>query len=170
MDSDYFRTFARYNRWANRRLFAAVAQLGADEYFKQRQAFFKSIHGTLNHLLVTDRLWLGRIVEGQAPPLKLDQILYGDFVALRVAREAEDERMVTGIDSLKPERFREPLDYRSVTGERYIQPLYLVLAHVFNHQTHHRGQAHDQLSQTPVAPPDLDLAYFLREVGSTARG
>ena len=163
MDRDYFRTLARYNRWANQRLYAAVAKLKTEEYFKQRPAFFHSIHGTLNHILVGDRLWFGRILEGQAPPLKLNQILYGDLVALRVAREAEDGRIVTALDSMDRERFRQTLEYRNVAGERHVQPMNLVLGHVFNHQTHHRGQVHDQLSQTSVEPPELDLILFIRE-------
>jgi uncharacterized damage-inducible protein DinB len=163
MDQAYFRMFARYNHWANARLYAAAGKLPAEEYLKQRPAFFKSIHGTLNHLLVADRIWLGRILEGQAPPLKLDQILYGDFVALEVARRAEDQRFVHAIESMAPDRFRSTFEYRNTRGERFVQPMREVLAHVFNHQTHHRGQVHDQLSQTSVPPPELDLIYFLRE-------
>ena len=165
MTRDYFSTLARYNRWANRRLYAAVAQLKTDEYFRQRPAFFKSIHGTLNHLLVCDRIWFGRILDGQGPLLKLDQILYGDLVALRVAREAEDERIITGVSGMDPARFGQNIEYRNTSGQRFNQALDLVLGHVFNHQTHHRGQAHDQLSQTNVAPPPLDLIMFMREGG-----
>lgn len=163
MDRRYFQTLARYNRWANARLFGAAARLPADEYLRHRPAFFGSIHATLNHILVADRLWLGRIVEGQAPPLKLDQILYGDFVGLEVARRAEDERLVHAIGALAESRIAAPFEYLSVAGTRHVQPMWQVLAHVFNHQTHHRGQVHDQLSQTVVPPPELDLIYFLRE-------
>ena len=163
MDQAYFRMFARYNRCANARLYGAAGRLPAEEYLKQRPAFFKSIHGTLNHLLVADRIWFGRILDGQAPPLKLDQMLYGDFIALEVARRAEDQRIVHAIEGMRPDRFTQPLDYRNTRGERFVQPLREVLAHVFNHQTHHRGQVHDQLSQTAVPPPELDLIFFLRE-------
>jgi len=163
MNRRYFLTLARYNRWANARLYGAVGRLPAEEYLRRRPAFFGSIHGTLNHILVTDRLWLGRIVDGQAPPLKLDQILYGDFVALEVARRAEDGRLVQTIEAMAEDRFAAPFEYVTVAGTRQVQPLWQVLAHVFNHQTHHRGQVHDQLSQTAVAPPELDLVYYLRE-------
>ena len=124
-------------------------------------AFFGSIHATLNHLLVGDRLWLGRM-EGRVEKLALNQILYGDFVALRVARVAEDERLIRVVDGLDAAGLEQPLDYLTTGGDRRRVPMRLVLGHLFNHQTHHRGQAHGLLSQTSVPPPGLDLIDFLR--------
>jgi uncharacterized damage-inducible protein DinB len=112
--------------------------------------------------MVADRIWLGRI-EGRPEKLALSQILYGDFTALQVARVAEDDRLIRVIDGLDPTRLDRPLDYLSTTGERFRTPLRIVLGHLFNHQTHHRGQVHGLISQTPVPPPELDLIYFLRE-------
>lgn len=165
MDAAHFRTFARYNQWANRRLYAACARLPEAEYAKPRQCFFGSIHNTLNHLLVGDRIWLGRF-EGKDAGIKaLDQILYDDFAALRAAREAEDARIIAIVDRLADGALGAMLAYRNMKGEPYETRLDWVLAHLFNHQTHHRGQAHDMLSQTPVAPPPLDLIFYLREAG-----
>ncbi|HTZ80994.1 MAG TPA: DinB family protein [Stellaceae bacterium] len=161
MRDPYCATFARYNAWANQRLYDACARLSEHEYMERRQSFFGSIHATLNHLLVGDRLWLGRI-EGKVEKLALNQILYGDFIALRVARVAEDERLIRVVDDLDPATLDHPLDYLSTAGERRRVPLRLVLGHLFNHQTHHRGQVHGLLSQTSVAPPELDLIAFLR--------
>src|SRR5688572_17195867 len=97
---DYFRTLARYNQWANRTLFAAVSQLPEAEYMKPRQAFFGSIHGTLNHNLVGDRVWMSRLTGHDSGIKALDQMLYGDFAGLRVAREAEDAQIINVIDAM----------------------------------------------------------------------
>ncbi len=160
---DYFRTLARYNQWANRRLYAACAQLTEAEYMKPRAAFFGSLHGTLNHVLVADRLWIGRIT-GHDPGIRaLDQILYGDFAGLRVAREAEDAQIINVIEAMDEPTLNSTLRYKNMAGESQATPMRFVLAHFFNHQTHHRGQAHGLLSQTGVAPPPLDLIYYVRE-------
>jgi len=153
---------AEYNRWANRRLYQACAEAGDAEILARRPAFFGSILGTFNHILVADRLWFarfeGRREEGIAA---LDQILFDRFADLRQAREAFDDRIIAAIGELDGDPGRL-FSYLSIKGEPSCQPLNLVLGHVFNHQTHHRGQVHGMLSQTAVAPPSLDLAYFLR--------
>lgn len=162
MSDRYYSTFARYNAWANTRLYAACGKLPEGEYLKPRASFFGSIHATLNHLMVGDRIWLGRI-EGRPEKLALNQILYGDFTALQVARVAEDDRLIRVVEGIDPARLDQPLDYLNIRGERLRTPLRIVLGHLFNHQTHHRGQVHGLLSQTPVPPPELDLIQFARE-------
>jgi uncharacterized damage-inducible protein DinB len=160
---DHFMLLAAYNRWANTRLYAAVAGLDDAAYRLDRKGFFGSIHGTLNHIMVGDRAWLGRIEGYGDTPAGLDAILYDDFAALRAAREAEDERLVRVIDGLNEGAIAAPLSYRNYRGETCSEPLWQVLDHVFNHQTHHRGQAHDMLNQAGIEPPELDLIYFVRE-------
>src|ERR1700680_470585 len=161
MPDRYYSTFARYNAWANKRLYQACAMLAESEYLKPRASFFGSIHATLNHLMVADRISLGRI-EARPEKLALNQMLYGDFTALHVARGAEDERLIRVVEGLDPARLDQPLDYLNTKGERFRTPLRIVLGHLFNHQTHHRGQVHGLLSQTTVPPPELDLIYFAR--------
>lgn len=156
---------ARYNAWANHRLFDACAALPEADYLAERPAFFGSLHGTLSHLLVVDRLWFARIVGAAPPHRSLDELPYGDFLGLRVAREAEDAQIVEYIDGWAEADFDRPVTYTTVAGERHTDRLSDLLSHVFNHATHHRGQAHDQLSQTEAAPPPLDLIYYLREIG-----
>jgi uncharacterized damage-inducible protein DinB len=168
MADRYFLTLAHYNAWANERLYDACAQLPEAEYMKPRAAFFGSIHGTLNHLLVGDRVWLARIEHKPRVKVTLDQILYGDLVALRVARQAEDEHLVNVVDGLSVRSLDQPLAYANMAGERHRTPLRLVLGHLFNHQTHHRGQVHGLLSQTGVAPPSLDLILYLREAAAAS--
>lgn len=123
-DPAYFRLLAGYNRWANRQLYDAVAKLPPEAYFQKRPAFFKSIHGGLNHLLVTDRIWLGRIA-GQPTAYKLDQILYDDFKSLRTAREAEDERLLGIAHGIDANRLAGKLVYANMRGDPFETPMTL---------------------------------------------
>ena len=161
----HYVTFAGYNAWANRRLYAAAARLGEADYRADRGAFFKSMHGTLNHLLATDRIWMKRFTgEGDAPE-RLDAILHDDFAGLRAAREAEDQRIVAWIDSLDEARLAGVIRYRRVsTPDEFVQELMPALDHWFNHQTHHRGQAHTILTGLGQEAPELDLLFYQREV------
>jgi uncharacterized damage-inducible protein DinB len=153
----YFRQLAQYNAWANWRVYEACAQLSDAERKAARPCFFGSIHQTLNHILVGDRLWLSRLTAGASGITSLDQELYGDFAELRAARIREDERLIGILDRYEEVEMAGFLSYRSMEGEAKRVPLVQVLGHVFNHQTHHRGQVHALLSGTPVAPPSLDL-------------
>jgi uncharacterized damage-inducible protein DinB len=163
----HLRRMARYNHWANARLYAACAELPAAEYHKPRPAFFGSIHGTLNHLIVADRLWLARIVGDPPPPWRLDDQPFADLPSLHEARRAEDARMVDILADAEEADLARDVVYRMVSLPQVEMrtPWYLCWLHAFNHQTHHRGQAHDQLSQTTVTPPPLDLILYLRETG-----
>ncbi len=163
--ADYFRTLARYNNWANRRLFDACASLKAAEYRKARPVFFGSIHGTLNHLLVGDRIWLGRLEGVPSGITALNQTLYNDFTNLRTAREAEDARITAFTARLTDADLLGVLRYRTMAlpQSEMATPLNLVLGHLFNHQIHHRGHAHSLLSQTDIPPPSLDLIFYLRD-------
>jgi uncharacterized damage-inducible protein DinB len=155
--------FGHYNAWANSRLYEAVAQLSTEQYRADRGAFFKSVHGTLNHLLVTDRIWMRRFTgEGEAPD-RLDAILFEAFEGLRAARETEDRRIVGFVDGLDDGRIAGTIRYRRVfSPEEFEQQLAPALAHWFNHQTHHRGQVHALLTGLVGKAPELDLLYFQR--------
>ncbi len=163
MTPDYFRRLARYNEWANRRLYAACGALAADDYLAARPSFFGSLHRTLNHILVGDRVWLGRFESQPSGIARLDQLLFEDFAGLRAAREAEDGRILAYAGRPTAGDLAANLVYSNMAGEERETPLPWALAHFFNHQTHHRGQAHGLLSATTVAPPSLDLIYFLSE-------
>jgi uncharacterized damage-inducible protein DinB len=163
MNSSYFRRFARYNAWANRRLYEVCAALSREDYRARRPSFFGSIHATLNHILVGDRVWMGRFEGVPSGIERLDQILYDELADLTPARETEDARILGFVGGLGEDAFAGTLRYRNMAGEPQETPLGWTLAHFFNHQTHHRGQVHGMLSGTPVAPPSLDLIYFLRQ-------
>ena len=164
----HLRRLARYNSWANRRIYDACAQLSEAEYQKARPAFFGSLHGTLCHLLVTDWEWIAR-VEGSLPPrLPLDHRPFATLGELRSAREAYDAHIIEVVDGLDEAAAAADVVYRRVTQPQDVMstPRHLCLLHMFNHETHHRGQAHDQLTQTEVPPPSLDLLFYLREPGT----
>jgi uncharacterized damage-inducible protein DinB len=161
---DYVRMMAGYNAWANRRLFAGCAKLVEANYKMDRGAAFKSLHGTLNHLLLTDRIWAARFDGRPAPSWALDAILFDDFAALRVAREVEDDKLVFFTDRLGEEDMAKDFRWtRKADGMVVAQPLWAALSHLFNHQTHHRGQAHALLSAAGTEAPPLDLAVFQTE-------
>ena len=162
MMHDHFRMMARYNRWANARLYDAAATMGAD-YAKDAGAFFGSMHGTLSHILVADRIWLRRLT-GEGPEHRaLDERPHDDLAALRAAREAEDERIVAFVGELDADALSGTFTYVPITNpEPITQARAPVLAHVFNHQTHHRGQAHTILTSLGHDAPALDVIYFQR--------
>jgi uncharacterized damage-inducible protein DinB len=166
MMHEHLRRMARYNAWANRRLYAACAQLSEGEYHKARPAFFGSIHGTLNHLLIGDWVWLARIEGKPNPQVRLDDRPYASLAELKEARAAEDARMIALVDGYAEADLPRPVRYRLITvPDEVTTPLHVCWLNLFNHQTHHRGQAHDQLAQTDVPPPPLDLIFYLRETG-----
>ena len=159
----HFRMFGHYNGWANRLLFDAAATLDDEAYRADRGAFFKSVHGTLNHLLATDRIWMRRFTgEGDAPD-RLDAILFQDFTDLRVARQDEDRRITSYVDNLTEDRIEGTIKYRRVSSpEQFEQRLAPALAHWFNHQTHHRGQVHTLLTGLTGSAPEFDLLFYQR--------
>jgi uncharacterized damage-inducible protein DinB len=163
------RMFAHYNAWANARLYDAAARLSVEQYRADRGAFFKSVHGTLNHLLATDRIWMRRFTgQGDAPD-RLDAILCEQFDDLRRAREAEDARIVAYADGLDEQRIAGTIKYRRVSSpEEFEQQLAPALAHWFNHQTHHRGQVHALLTALTGDAPELDLLFFQRTAPKSA--
>lgn len=165
----HFRTMADYNRWANSRLYAAAAALPDASYRQQAGAFFGSLHGTLNHLLVGDRIWMRRLTGTGEAPTRLDAILFERLEELRAARASEDERMCNYVSGLSASDLDESFAYATTSGQPYRQHRWEVLAHLFNHQTHHRGQAHAILTRLGVAePPPLDLLIMQRQRSASA--
>lgn len=163
-----YRMFAGYNAWCNERLYDAAALLSDADYRVDRGVFFKSLHGTLNHLLVGDRIWMCRFTgQGDVPP-SLDAILYDEFAQLRAARRIEDRRISSYIAALREDDLAKAMRYRTVVNPQDIeQTLAPALDHFFNHQTHHRGQAHALLSAATGndRTPSFDLIIYQRETG-----
>ncbi|OJF95186.1 DinB family protein [Pararhizobium antarcticum] len=160
---DHFRMFANYNGWANGLVYTAAAGLTDGEFREAKGAFFGSLHATLNHILCADRIWLKRFTGAGAAPGALDTILFEDLAALTAARKAEDARIKAFIDGLTPERLSGSFTYTPITSPvETTQKLSPSLAHLFNHQTHHRGQCHMTLTALGKPSLALDMVYFLR--------
>jgi uncharacterized damage-inducible protein DinB len=155
--ANHFQMLARYNRLANERLFEACAQLEDHEYRKLRKGSFGSIHGLLNHILLGDGIWMSRFAGGGSATPALNTVLAEDFSELRRLRIVEDARIEQFFLDVRPEFFTASFPYTNNKGRDYLEAAPVAASHFFNHQTHHRGQVHIMLSQTPVAPPSLDL-------------
>lgn len=154
---NHFQMLARYNRIANERLFEKCADLDDAEYRKQRQGSFGSIHGLLNHILLGDQIWMARFEGNGRTTPALNTILFDDFFALRSARVEQDALIEFFFGRLDASFFGRSFPYTNNQGRDYVEQAPVAISHFFNHQTHHRAQVHVMLSQTPVAPPPLDL-------------
>jgi len=160
----HFAMMASYNRWANVRLYNMAAGLPDELYRKPIGVYFKSLHGTLNHLLTADRIWMRRLQGKGDHPDQLNATIHDDLVSLRAARVAEDQRIVDFVDGLDAADFEKSWDYKTLNGTPQRQSVREILAHMFNHQTHHRGQAHAALTVLGLSEPEpLDLLIMLRE-------
>lgn len=159
----YFATLARYNRWANGRLYEASGDLSRDDYQRDCGAFFGSVHRTLNHLVVADSIWMRRFT-GEGPNFddRLDAVPYDDFGRLGEARRQLDERIIGHVDGLDDGVADAKITYRNTSGREFTDPLRLLLGHFFNHQTHHRGQIHAMLTRLAGEAPPLDLVQYMR--------
>jgi len=162
--STHFATLARYNAWATRRLLDAVAQLPEADYRRDVGLFFRSIHGTLNHLLVGEQLlWFPRFAEGVSPRLALDNEAEPDRARLAQRLTEGTARWAPLIASWPAGRFDGVLSYTTTRGEPAALPFAATLTHVFNHGTHHRGQITAALTALGQPCPVIDLVYMLQE-------
>lgn len=156
--TNMLRLMAEHNRWMNRKLYAVCAQLPEAERTRDLGAFFRSVHGTLNHLLLVDRLWLGRLRHTPFRVDSLDQALYHDFAELDRERDATDAALQDFVARLDQSRLAEPVHYVSLLARKPVTlPLGLILMHLSHHQTHHRGQVTALLSRLGYDFGDTDM-------------
>jgi uncharacterized damage-inducible protein DinB len=152
----------RYNRWMNEKLYALAGDLSDEERKRPMGAFFGSLHGTFNHLLLSDRAWLARFGVGTRPEVKsLADELYSDFDDLRRERAATDAAIEDYFNGLAPEQLASTLVYRTSKGAPMSHPLWIALSHWLNHQTHHRGQATTLFMQLGRDPGVTDALVLL---------
>jgi uncharacterized damage-inducible protein DinB len=169
-----FKTMAQYNTWMNHSIYDTCASLTDEQRKRDLRAFFGSIHRTLNHLLLTDRVQLGRFVgadrtqslDERGRPIEihsLDQELYADFAALRREREKTDAMIEAWTTEITPEFLARDMVYDAMSAiGRYRVPMWIAVTHFFNHQTHHRGQITTLLSQLGYDPGVTDLMALHR--------
>jgi uncharacterized damage-inducible protein DinB len=171
----HFELMARYNQWMNAKIYDASSRLDTTALHADKGAFFGSVFGTLNHLLVADTIWLKRFAEHQPGlhsldpvrpmphPYSLSEPLHGDFKALRAARQAMDDVIVGFCVEAGDDDYARALNYTNRSGEVLIAPLGSLMQHFFNHQAHHRGQVTTLLTQAGIDVGVTDLVALLRE-------
>lgn len=172
---EHYQAMARYNHWMNEKLYDLCESIPDRTRKRDMGAFFRSIHGTWNHILLADHAWMirftgdseafrFRVANGEPIEVRsLDQELYADFGFLRSVRQQTDRQIGQWVDGLNEDRLREPLRYQTSSGEEHEHPMWWAVSHFFNHQTHHRGQVTTLLKQLGVDPGVTDLAVMLRQ-------
>jgi len=171
---DQYLSFSKYNSWMNRKIFEVSSNLADEERKKDVNAFFRSIHGTLNHILLTDRRWMSRFTKddeqfksfdengNQIVIQSLNQELFEDFEKLKSERVHTDLQIENWIESLESKDLDQLMIYDNSFGKQQ-KPLWWAISHFFNHQTHHRGQITTILKQLGKDPGITDFVIFMRE-------
>ena len=158
---EYCQVMARYNRWMNERLYALCAELTDSERKRDRAAFFGSIHGTLNHLLWGDRMWMGRFVGAPCMYPAFGADMFDDFATLKRERKVTDQQMLEWTADLDPRWLASTFTYTSVVdGRGRSLPAGVAAVHMFNHGIHHRGQLTTLMKQAGVDPGVTDLPWL----------
>ncbi|MDH3375536.1 MAG: damage-inducible protein DinB [Gammaproteobacteria bacterium] len=155
----HFVAMARNNRWSNYRLYSACRALVEPHYFTQRVAYFGSIHAMLNHILIADLVYLGRPSGEERVSPECDELCF-DTPALRSRQLKVEHKVVRFCKNQDASSLASSVSFRRTNGQKYKEAIANVLFHLFVNQVHHRGQVHNMLSQTSVAPPQLN-EFFL---------
>ncbi|BBN59483.1 DinB family protein [Hydrogenovibrio marinus] len=156
-----FQWQAHYNQAMNRQFYATCAAMSDEARKRDMKAFFESIHGTLNHLLLTDKVWLGRIESQPFSASSLREILYEDFDELRAERERTDERIMMVVGNLNEQELTRVISYHSImTNSPQAFSLGRVFTHLFLHQTHHRGQVSTLIGQLGYDFGETDILWI----------
>jgi uncharacterized damage-inducible protein DinB len=157
---DYLIAQARNNHCSNYRLHSACLRLPTSEYYANRASFFGSIHIHLDHIVFVDWLYLERLTGEQYLPTDVGQELHSGLAPLVEDQVRADRALIKYCEAAKPETLASKASFKLLDGTQYTEAVWSLLAHLFTHQIHHRGQVHDMLSATSVAPPQLDQ-FFL---------
>jgi uncharacterized damage-inducible protein DinB len=160
IDVAYLQRMSRYNRWQNENLYDVAGRLSDAERRKDRGAFFGSIHNTLSHLLWADRIWMSRFAGWPKPDGGIPQSvsLFPEWEILKTERNDSDARLIDWADTLDLMWIKGDMTWFSGAINREVtKPRWQLVAHFFNHQTHHRGQVHAMLTQAGGKPHDTDL-------------
>ncbi len=163
ISSHHIQTMARYNQWQNRSLLRQADALGDVERRKARGAFFSSIHGTLSHLLWGDKIWMHRFAQSPKPEggIKDSPHLFPDWDALAAEREAFDAVIADWSAHVSPGWLSGDMSWHSgALGRQVSKPIWFLVTHMFNHQTHHRGQVHCMLTAAGAKPEDTDMIFM----------
>jgi uncharacterized damage-inducible protein DinB len=162
------KTLTRYNAWANKTIFDAVAALPGDEATKPRPTLFRNMVDTLNHLYVVDRIWQAHLEGREHGIPALNTVLHGELAQLWRAQQEIDAWYIAWGDRLTAGAAEETLRFTLIGGNRGEMRRGDVAFHVVNHTSYHRGFVADMFFQVPARPPLTDLPIFLRESAAAA--
>jgi uncharacterized damage-inducible protein DinB len=174
--NQHLQLMAQYNQWMNQKLYDTAASLSAEALRENRGAFFGSIFSTLNHLAVADTIWIRRLSASFPPEWELEETkqlqqiqalglsLFEDFVELRNYRIKLDSMLLQLSLKAQDEDLLVPVSYIDIKGNSHKKQLFSLLMHVFNHQTHHRGQITTMFSQAGVDVGVTDLNALIPEI------
>lgn len=160
-DGSYYQLMAEYNCWMNQNLYSVCYAIPDEQRKQDVGGFFKSIHGTLNHLLYGDRAWMGRFTVQPFSVTAMGQELYADFDVLRAEREITDRQIIAWSSHLQSDWLSQPFEYTSnVDSKCRVLPTWVLVTHMFNHQTHHRGQITALIKQLGCDPGVTDIPWL----------
>jgi len=160
---DHARLMARYNAWQNRSLYGAAEGIGEAERRRERGAFFGTIHGTLSHLAWGDQAWLSRFTGSPAPTVAIKDSprAFDDWDALKTERARLDAAIAAFAETVAPDWLAADLVWWSASAGREVaKPRWVLVTHMFNHQTHHRGQVHAMLTAAGARPEATDIPFM----------
>ena len=164
MNKDSFRILAQYNIWATQRLCESLKSVSDDDFNKDVGLYFKSIVGTLNHLLLGEHyLWYSRFKQEISPAIALNTMIQTKKTALLDELQEKSKNWIEFLEQLDEKTLNADLTYKRVSGQELTLPYAATLMHVFNHGTHHRGQITAAMTGLGYACPELDLVYMLAE-------
>jgi uncharacterized damage-inducible protein DinB len=158
---NYFELMAQYNQWMDSKIYEVYLGIPDELRKKHMGVFFKSIHSTLNHIYYDDLAWLERLRENTFTPRQIDVDLYEDFNELKEAQEKMDSDIIYWVNSLTSEKLNQTFDYVSnVNNFSRKLPIWVLATHMFNHQTHHRGQVTTLMKQLGFEPGIKDILWL----------
>ena len=156
----HYEMMAAYNRWMNERLYAACSTLSDEARREDRGAFFRSIHGTFNHLILTDRVWLGRFTGAPFVVASLNEPMADSWDELRALRGQIDDEIDEWLSGVDDAQLQRDLMVKPMSNPQpFSLPLWVCVTHFFNHQTHHRGQITTLMEQVGCDSGVTDLPY-----------
>lgn len=157
----FVQTMARYNKWQNLSLYTAADELGESARTQERGAYFGSIHKTLSHLLWGDRIWMSRFADlplPDAPSVAASVDMIEDWEMLKGEREKTDQDILDWSGEVTQAFLDGTISWYSGSQKRdFTNPTDRLVVHMFNHQTHHRGQVHAMITAANGNPEDTDL-------------
>jgi len=170
-----FQLFSEYNLLMNQRIYGAASRLSDNELNRDSGAFFRSIIGTLNHIMVGDIIWLKRFsshpscehtlsyISQLNNPKALDSLLYRELAQLEIERVKLDNIIIRWINGLSAQDIKDSITYYNMAGDKFNKPFASLISHLFLHQVHHRGQVTTLLAQLDVNFGDTDLIEIIHD-------